>query len=129
MIRSAALSALLVIVLSAAAAAETVTLPTSAKKVTKDEFTAFIDAKSVEVIIYDLDRPVTALLTWNWKKKTVTGAALVDGKDKVKVNVKWSFDGDMACTSGGGCHDIYVDGNSFYEVRPDGVVHAVSTIK
>ena len=129
MIRSAALSALLVIVLSAAAAAETVTLPASAKKVTKDEFTAFIDGKSVEVIIYDLDKPVTALLTWSWKKKTITGAALVDGKDKVKVSTKWSFDGDMACTDSGGCHDIYVDGNSFYEVRPDGGVHAVSTIK
>ena len=129
MFRNAALSAMLVIILSASAAAETVTLPASAKKVTKDEFIAFIDGKSVEVIIYDLDKPVTALLTWNWKKKTITGAALVDGKDKVKVSNKLSFDGDMACTSGGGCHDIFVDGNSFYEVRPDGVVHAVSTIK
>ncbi len=130
MFRNAALSTLLVIGLSvAASAAEVVALPASAKKVTKDEFIAFIDGKSVEVVIYDLEKPVTAMLTWNWKKKTITGAALVDGTNKVKVSTKWSFEGDQACSDAGSCHDIYVDGNSFYEVRPDGAVHAFSIIK
>jgi hypothetical protein len=129
MFRDTALSALLIVGFSVVAAAEPATLPATAKKVAKDEFIAFIDGKSVEVVIYDLEKPVTALLTWNWKKKTITGLALVDGKDKIKVSSKWSFEGDQACSDSGSCHDIYVDGTSFYEVRPDGAVHAMSTIK
>jgi hypothetical protein len=126
--RRAMLGAALSIFLSATVAAETVTLPASARKATQDEFIAFVDGKSVEVTIYDMDKPVTAVLTWRWKKKAITGTAVIDGKDKIKVRTKWSFKGDKAC-SDKECHDIYIDGNSFYEVREDGVVHALSVVK
>lgn len=110
--------------------AETPTIPETAKKATKDEFIAFIDGKTVDVVIYDAEKPITATLKWDWKKKSITGNALVDGKDKIKVKVKWLFEGDQACSNDKkGCHDIFVDGKTFYEVKPDGSVHAVSTLK
>jgi hypothetical protein len=117
-----------IIFFSSAAIAETVTLPTAAKKATKDEFIAFVDGKSVEVTIFDLEKPIAAVLKWNWKKKAITGTAVIDGKDKIKVRTKWTFEGDKAC-SDGKCHEVYIDGKSFYEVRDDGGVHAVSVIK
>ncbi len=112
------------------AAAET--LPSTATKATMEEFKAFADGKTVEVVIFDLDVPVTATLVWDWKKKRITGTALVNGKDKVKVKTKLSFREDMACADQDGkpnCHQIYIDGNKFHEVRDDGNVHATSTLK
>jgi hypothetical protein len=107
-------------------------LPATAKKVTIDEFKVFADGKTVDVVIFDLGVPVTATLKWDWKKKRITGDALVNGKDKIKVKSKLSFEGDKACAENDGkptCHLIYVDGEKFYEVRDDGDVHAVSTLK
>ncbi len=107
-------------------------LPAIAKKATMEEFKAFADGKTVEVVIFDLDVPVTATLVWDWKKKRITGNALVNGKDKIKVKTKLSFDGEKACSDNEGkpsCHLIYIDGDKFYEVRDDGDVHATSTLK
>ena len=112
------------------AAAET--LPSTAKKATMDEFKAFADGKTVEVVIYDLEVPVTATLVWDWKNKRIKGTGLVNEKDKIKVKTKLSFREDMACSDQDGkpnCHQIYIDGNKFYEVREDGKVHATSTLK
>lgn len=105
-------------------------LPSSAKKATLDEFKKFADGKEVSVVIFDAGVPVTATLIWNWKKKGITGNALVDGQ-KVKVKAKLSFKDDKACSTAGGktnCHAIAIDGNKFYEVRDDGDVHAVSEL-
>ncbi|WP_245463153.1 MULTISPECIES: hypothetical protein [unclassified Mesorhizobium] len=113
-----------------AAAAED--LPGTAKKATLDEFKAFVDKKPVNVVIYDMDVQVTATLTWDWKKHQVSGNAVVNGKHKIKVKTKISSDGDKACTEGDDnkiiCHNIYIEGNRFYEVRDDGVLHATSTL-
>ena len=106
--------------------------PATAKKATLDEFKALADGKKVDVVIYDLEVPVTATLVWNWKKKQITGNALLDGKKKIKVKAKLSFDGEKACSSSGEkptCHLIYIDGDRFYEVRDDGHVHATSTLE
>lgn len=92
----------------------------------------FADGKTVDVVIFDLGVPVTATLKWDWKKKRITGDALVNGKDKIKVKSKLSFESDKACAENEGkptCHLIYIDGDKFYEVRDDGDVHAVSTLK
>ena len=92
------------------------------------EFQAFADKKPVNVVIYDMDVQVTATLTWDWKKHQITGSALVNGKHKIKVNTKLSFEGDKACAEGDDsktiCHNIYIEGDKFYEVRDDGVLHA-----
>lgn len=112
--------------------ASAATLPASAKKATMDEFKALADGKAVTVEIYDIGVPVTATLTWNWKKKQITGSALVNGKDKIKVKTKLSFKDDKACADDKGkpnCHAIFIDGESFYEVNDDGSVHAMSTLK
>lgn len=117
--------------LTGAAASEP--LPPTAKQATMDEFKAFADGKTVEVVIFDLGVPVTATLVWDWKKKRITGDALVNRKDKVEVDTRLSFKGDMACAGQEGgvptCHLIFIDGDSFHEVRPDGVLHATSTLK
>jgi hypothetical protein len=80
------------------------------------------------VVIFDLEVPVTATLVWDWKKKRITGTALVNNKDQIKVKTKLSFKEDKAC-SDDTCHLIYIDGNKFHEVRDDGAVHATSTLK
>ena len=106
-------------------------LPSTAKKASLEEFKTFADGKKVEVVIYDLGVPVTATLTWNWKNKLITGTALVNGKDKIKVSSKLSFKDDMACATNQGkatCHAIYIEADKFYEVRADGKVHAVSAL-
>lgn len=96
-----------------------------------DEFKELADGKNVSVEIFDADAPITAELVWNWKKKKITGKAQVGG-NSVKVNVKLSFEGDKACSTGKGqkpvCHAIYIDGNKFYEVKDDLTVHAVSVV-
>ena len=107
-------------------------LPATAKKATMEEFKAFADAKTVDVVIFDLGVPVTATLVWSWNKKRITGDALVNGKDKIKVKTKLSFQGDKACADQDGkpsCHFIYLDGTKFHEVLDDGTVHATSTLK
>jgi hypothetical protein len=107
-------------------------LPSTAKQATMEEFQAFADGKKVDVVIFDLGVPVTAQLVWDWKKKRITGDALVNGKDKIKVKTKLSFKDQQACSEQDGkpsCHAIYIDGDSFYEVRADGDVHATSTLR
>jgi len=117
--------------LAGAAGAEP--LPPTAKQATMQEFKAFADGKPVDVVIYDLGVPLKATLTWNWKKKRITGDALVNRKDKIKVDSKLSFKSDMACAEQADgeptCHLIFIDGDRFYEVRPDGRLHATSTLK
>jgi hypothetical protein len=112
--------------------AEEPSLPANAKKATRDEFIAFVNGKTVDVIIYDAGKPLTATLKWDWKKKRISGSYVLDGQ-KGKVQTKWSFDGDKACSQAGNqpkaCHDVYIDGNQFYEMREDGKVHAVSKLK
>jgi hypothetical protein len=106
-------------------------LPPTAKKVSMEAFKAFADGKKVHVEIFDLDAPTSADLIWNWKTKKITGEATVNGS-KVPVSVKLSFKGDKACSNGKGekpsCHAIFIDGNTFYEVRDDGKLHATSKL-
>lgn len=109
-------------------------LPATASKATLDEFKEFADGKTVEVDILDMEKPVTATLVWSWADATISGTAVIDGSQKVEVKVALSFDGEKACSKGEGdptCHLIYIDreAGKFYEVRDDGAVHAVSTIK
>lgn len=108
--------------------------PSEAKKVSPEEFKAFADGKTVEVEILDMEVPVSASLLWSWSDGTITGEALINNKDKVQVSTKISFDGEKVCSQGDGdkepnCHTIYIEGDKFYEVRDDGEVHAISTIK
>ena len=107
-------------------------LPATAKKATLDEFKTFADGKMVDVVIFDLGVPVTATLKWDWKKQRITGDALVDGKKKIKVKTKLSFEGEKACSDNEGkpsCYAIFIEGDKFYEVRDDGDVHATSTLQ
>lgn len=119
------------LLLAGVAAAEP--LPPTAKQVTMKEFKAFADGKTVEVVIFDMEMPVTATLVWNWKKKRISGDAFVGRKDKIEVDAKLSFKGDMACADQGDgeptCHLIFIDGDTFYEVGADGRLHAASTLK
>ncbi len=112
--------------------AEEPTLPATAKKATQDEFIAFVNGKTVDVVIYDAGKSLSATLKWDWKKKRISGPYLLDGK-KGKAVAKWSFDGDKACSQAGAqpkqCHSIYIDGDQFFELRDDGKVHAVSVLK
>lgn len=112
--------------------AEEPSLPANAKAATQDEFIAFVNGKTVDVVIYDAGKSLTATLKWDWKKKRISGSYVLDGK-KGKVQVKWSFDGDKACSQSGSqpkeCHAIYIDGDQFYEMRDDGKVHAISKLK
>lgn len=106
-------------------------LPSTAKKVSMDEFKKFADGKKVHVEILDFEKPVSAELTWNWKKKKITGEAKLDGST-FPVSSKLSFAGDKACATNKGekpaCHAVFIDGDKFYEVRDDGKLHAVSTL-
>ena len=126
-----AMLAVLVVLLGFNTTAFAEDLPATAKKATLDEFKAFADGKKVNVVIYDMGVDVVATLVWNWKKKQITGEALVNNKTKIKVKTPLSFKGDKACSEDQGkpvCHLIYIDGDSFYEVRDDGKVHATSTL-
>jgi len=113
-------------------AAEEPTLPAAAKKVTQDEFIAFVNGKTVDVVIYDAGKSLSATLKWDWKKKRITGSYLLDGK-KGKVSAKWTFEGDKACSQAGSqpkqCHAIYIEGDQFFEMRDDGKIHAISKLK
>lgn len=108
-------------------------LPSTAKQASMDEFKALADGKTVAVEIFDAGVPVTGMLTWSWADETITGEALVNSKDKVNVSVKLLFEGDMVCSQAEGaeatCHTIHIDGDTFYEVTADGVVHAKSTLQ
>ena len=108
-------------------------LPPTAKQATMEEFKAFADGKTVEVVIFDLGVPVTATLRWNWKKKRITGEALINRNDRIEVDTRLSFKGDMACADQEGgertCYLIFIDGDRFHEVRTDGGLHATSTLK
>ncbi len=107
-------------------------LPANAKIATQDDFIAFVNGKTVEVVIYDAGKSLTATLRWDWKKKRISGSYVLDGK-KGKVQAKWTFDRDKACSQAGGqpkqCHAVYIDGDRFYEMRDDGKVHAISKLK
>ncbi|KQV31130.1 hypothetical protein [Rhizobium sp. Root1204] len=129
--RKAALFGCFLLYSASGLSALAIDLPKDAKKVSMDEFKALADGKPVSVVIFDLGIPVTAGLTWDWAKKSITGKANANGKE-ITVKAKLSFKGDKACATNKGekatCHTIYVDGNKFYEVRDDMQVHAVSTV-
>src|SRR5690349_21101111 len=93
-------------------------LPPTAKQATMQEFKAFADGKTFDVVIFDLGVPAKATLRWDWKKKRITGEALIKGKDKIKVDAALSFKGDMACADQEDglrtCHLIFIDGDRFH---------------
>ena len=126
------MAAVLTLALVGSVAAEEPSLPATAKKATQDQFIAFVNGKTVDVLIYDAGKPLSATLKWDWKKKRITGLFLLDGK-KGKVVAKWTFDGDKACAQAGAqpkeCHTIYIEGDRFFEMRDDGKVHAISKLK
>lgn len=125
-------STLFGIALIGSVAAEEPNLPATAKKATQNEFIAFVNGKTVDVVIYDAGKSLTATLKWDWKKKQISGPYVFDGK-KGKVSAKWTFDGDKACSQVKGqaqqCHAIYIEGDTFFEIRDDEKVHAISKVK
>jgi hypothetical protein len=117
---------------TALAQAEEPTLPSTAKMATREEFIAFVNGKTVDVVIYDAGKSLTAILKWDWKKKRISGSYVLDGQ-KGKVQAKWTFEGDKVCSQSGGrpkeCHGVYIEDDKFYEMRDDGKVHAISKLK
>jgi hypothetical protein len=130
--RALAVATVITAVSISACFAEEPILPANAKKASQDEFIAFVNGKTVDVVIYDAGKSLTATLKWDWKKKRISGSYVFDGK-KGKVQAKWTFDGDKACSQAGNqskaCHAVYIDGDQFYEMREDGKVHAISKLK
>lgn len=109
------------------------TLPSTAKKATVDELRALSDKKKVAVEIFDLGTPVRGNLIWNWQKKAITGTAVINNKDKIRVRSILTTSGEKVCATNKGekpsCHAVYIDGSKFYEVNDDGSVHAVSEVE
>ena len=112
-----------------AAMADTPEVPEGVAPLTETEILQLFDGKTFEFTSYD--EPVTGTTTWDDNKGTVSGSYILDEEQKGDFKIKWFLKDGMSCIDTGGkkpqCQIIYPYNTGFMEVRPDGVVHAVST--
>ena len=74
---------------------------------------------------------MTGTTKWDSNKGTVYGSFIMDEEQEGEFEIKWFLKYGMCCIETGGkslsAKSSYPYGTGFMEVRPDGVVHAVST--
>ena len=111
-------------------AVEGPTLPSSAKKLTKDQIIAFMDGKTFKYKSYNHEKLTMGLTTFDFKGKKVSGTYSDKGIMKKYSGQPLSMNGDVycydkSCPSDAG--SVYLDGSTIYEVKGDGKVGEVLT--
>ncbi len=110
------------------AVADSPKVPEGVAPLTEAEILKLFEGKTFEFVAYD--EPMTGTTTWDYNKGTVYGTYVFDGEQEGEYEIEWFLKDDMCCIRSGGkepqCQIIYPYEDGFMEVRPDGVVHAVS---
>jgi len=110
------------------ASADAPDVPESVAPLAETEIKELLDGKTFQFVAYD--EPLTGTSTWNHDKGTVSGTFVFDQEQEGEYEVRWFLKDDLSCieasTNEPQCQVIYPYEGGFMEVRPDGVVHAVS---
>ena len=120
----------LIAVLSATtpARAEAPKVPEGVEPLTAAQILELLDGNTFRFVAYD--EHLTGTTTWDYDKGVVSGDYVFKEEKKGTFEVPWFLKGDMCCILKRGkeqvCQIIYPYKNGFMEVRPDGIVHAVS---
>jgi len=102
-------------------------VPEGVLPLTEAEIRKLFEGKTFEFVAYD--EPLTGTTTWDRTKGTVSGTYVFDQEETGEFELKWFLKDGMSCIETGEepqCQFIYLYEEGFMEVRPDGVVHAVS---
>lgn len=107
------------------------TLPDKAKPVLGDQIRQHLGNRTFSFVVYDAGVQAYGTSTWDPQQETVHGD-YVWGTRKGKWKKQWRVIGDKNCIGDGAngpweCQNIFVDGITHYEVRDDGVIHAINT--
>ena len=105
-------------------------LPSSAKKLTKDEIIAMMQGKTFNYKSYNHDELKTGKTTFDFKKMTYSGTYSDKGKMKSYTAQPLSMNSEAYCydkTCPEGASAIYGDGSVIYEMNGKGKVGEVLT--
>jgi hypothetical protein len=111
--------------------AEAPVLPSAAKQLTGDEIVKLLDGKTRTGKVYSAKGEMTAITTWDWRKKIIAGTwkRPANGKSG-KFSYVWSIDGDKSCGAPKGqkpsCSSLFMDGDTLYDIKEGATVNSVS---
>ena len=117
---------------SAALAMEAPPLPTSAKKLTKDQIVTLMHGKTFKYKSYNHDALKTGKTTFDFKTMTYGGTYTDKGKTKDFKGEPLSLNADgycyaKTCPEGQGAGGVYLDGATIYELTDKGTVGEILT--
>jgi len=102
------------------------TLPTTAKKLTKEEIVTLMDGKTFKYKSYNKAKLMTGETTFDFKKGVYSGTYAGKPYSPQPLSMNSSaYCYDKTCPEGSGA--VYVDGNTIYEVNGAGAVGEVLT--
>jgi len=106
-------------------------IPEGAKQLNGAEIKVFLEGKTFRLVVYDAAKSLTGTSTWELNNGSVHGEYSWDNQSPKPWSADWYVESNMNCIKKKSgeveCHQIYLDGEKFIEVRQDGVIHAVST--
>jgi hypothetical protein len=128
--RTFAVAAFFLARLTAAAAAATApTLPPSAEKLTADQITALYDGNTYTFTSYTRFGVATGTVTYDFKANSSHGTYKL-GWYRGTISGRIHMDGDKFCYKVSidreHCDFLYQDGDTIYDVDPDGAVQSVN---
>ena len=117
--------------LSAQVAHSNPKIPEGSKPLNGAEIKVFLDGKTFRFVVYDAAKSLTGTSTWELNKGRAHGEYSLDNQSPKPWSTGWYVENNMNCIKKKSgkveCNHIHLDGEKFIEVRPDGVIHAVST--
>jgi len=110
-------------------AAEAPALPSSAKKLSADQIVKLYDGNTFAYTSYTRFGVATGSVTYDLANNASHGTYEL-GWHRGRINGRIHMDGDRFCYKVGidreHCDNIYVDGETVYDVDPDGTVQSVN---
>ena len=129
--RSATLALLCISVFFPQLASSQPALPAGAKKLSGEQIRQRLGDRTFRFVVHDANVEVSGTSTWDLKSETVSGDYVWGGRSG-KWKKQWKIIDDRNCIGDGGgkpweCQNIFVNGDVYYEVRDDAVIHGVNT--
>lgn len=108
------------------------TLPAEAEKLSGDQIRQHLGDRTFRFVVYDAKGELSGTSTWDMKSESASGDYVWEGKSG-QWKKQWRIVDNKNCSRDGNsnpweCQNIYVLGDTHYEVRDDGIIHGVNTL-